>query len=193
MRRTEPGTATVALALGVGLSALGKSLGLPPMPPGLLQPLAPVASVVGQEAVARAARTSVVALIALAPAWAWVAAAPFDSGFDASDVLEGGTAAMVSFLRGIAPFLLAAGGAGAFVLCGRAPRTAKGGRNALQKWIARACAVFKRHEAPRGVPWAAKAARPRGAASKTPKAGAAPTRPRPAHLERAFARSIRLK
>src|SRR3989304_9964362 len=160
MRRTEPGTATVALALGVGLSALGKSLGLPPMPPGLLQPLAPVASVVGQEAAARAARTTVIALIALAPAWAWVAAAPFDSGFDASDVLEGGTAAMAAFVRGIALFLLVPGGAGAFVLVGMVPLTAKGGRHSLQKWIARACAIFKRHEAPRGVPWGGQAARP---------------------------------
>ncbi len=178
--------AAMAVALGVGLSALGKSLGLGPLPPGLLQPFAPIAGVVGREAAERALRTTLIAIVALSPAWAWVAAAPFDSGFDASAVLEGGTAAMAAFVRGIAFFLLVAGGAGAFVLVGRAPLTAKGGRNATQNWIAQACALFKRHEAPRGILWAAKAARPRGAASTNPRAGRSVKGPRAACSARGF-------
>jgi hypothetical protein len=145
IRRTEPTTATAAVAFTVGASAVGRLVGGPVVPLSIFQPLAPVAGTVGRIALDNAKRAAWLTLLVAAPMWGGLHGVGFDHTDDGGLFAEVPAAALVVMM--VAGYLLLqlrdAGRVSARLE--RATRTS-GHRDETSRWIVLARAIFKRRK-----------------------------------------------
>ena len=146
MTRTATKSALATLALGVGVWLAARLMFQGATPPGLISPFVPAARYVGLQAVDRAARAGIVALIAISPAMVLMDDAPFDAAFDGGHFLDASAAGLSAYMRGVSMAAVAALSAVILVTFASPSRACPKG-TPTERWIARSQALFKRRGA----------------------------------------------
>lgn len=150
------------MALALGLSALGRHLGLSPLPPGVIHHFAPLAGVVGRWLGESVRRGLWVLLVLVSPLWAGIAfgaASPFPI---IDEHLELPSASLPAFAL-VAALLLTVLGHGVLAAIGVAGGTGRLPRDAVSRWIARATAIIKSGRGAKSARLECGAARPHSA------------------------------
>src|SRR5689334_13218617 len=143
LRRTEPTTATVSVAITVAASAVSRALGAPAVPLSIFQPIAPVAETVGRVGLGTAKRTGFVLLLVAAPLWGGFHAAGFDPLDDAGFLSEVPSAAVVVMMAA-GVLLIQLMGTGVLAAVAKAFARESAGNDATSRWVVAARAIFKR-------------------------------------------------
>jgi hypothetical protein len=143
IRRTEPTTATVSVAITVGASALSRIVGAPTVPLSVFQPIVPIAETVGRLGLDTAKRAGFVMLLVAVPMWGGFHAAGLDS-FDDGGFLSEVPSAAIVVMMAAGVLLIQLMGKGVLAAPAKAYARASAGNDATSRWVVAARAVFKR-------------------------------------------------
>lgn len=150
IRRTEPTTATVSVAITVCASAVSRILGAPTVPLSIFQPIIPVAETVGRVGLGTAKRAGWVMLLVAAPMWGGFHVAGLDS-FDDGGFLSEVPSAAIVVMMAAGVLLIQLMGAGVLAATAKAFSRESARNDATSRWVVAARAIFKRRPGPRQV------------------------------------------
>jgi hypothetical protein len=142
MTRSEPGTATAAIAVTLGVGTLSKQLGLAPLPPGLVQLFGPVAEAALRFTSESVRRGVFVLLILLCPMWGAAHVAAADSGPAFEQAIELPSAVFAILAPAVA-ILWAVNSQGACVALAATRRTRDVRSDGQVRWSTLACTHLK--------------------------------------------------
>ncbi len=143
IRRTEPTTAAVSVAITVGASALSRIFGAPTVPLSLFQPIIPVAETVGRVGLSTAKRAGWVMLLVAVPMWGGFHVAGLDS-FDGGGFLSEVPSAAIVVMMAAGVLLIQLMGKGVLAAPAKGYARASARNDPTFRWVVAARAIFKR-------------------------------------------------